>query len=62
MARKRIHDIRHTFGQRLRDAGVSDKDRALLLDHAVTQCEWMTGAKSHALTHVKNNALGTLNT
>jgi hypothetical protein len=41
---------------------VSDKDRALLLDHAVTHCESMTGAKSHALTHVKNNALGTLNT
>ena len=62
MARMRIHDIRHTLGQRLRDAGVSDKDRALLLDHAVTQCEWMTGAKSHALTHAQNNALGTLNT
>jgi len=31
----RIHDIRHTFSQRLRDAGVSDEDRALLLGHAI---------------------------
>jgi len=30
----RIHDLRHTFGQRLRDAGVSAEDRALLLGHA----------------------------
>ena len=25
----------HTFGQRLRDAGVSEEDRALLLGHAI---------------------------
>lgn len=31
----RVHDLRHTFGQRLRDAGVSEEDRALLLGHAV---------------------------
>lgn len=31
----RIHDLRHTYGQRLRDAGVSEEDRALLLGHAV---------------------------
>ncbi|MES2191294.1 MAG: tyrosine-type recombinase/integrase [Pseudomonadota bacterium] len=31
----RIHDLRHTFAQRLRDAGVSDEDRALLLGHAI---------------------------
>ena len=31
----RIHDARHTFGQRLRDAGVSGEDRALLLGHAI---------------------------
>jgi integrase len=31
----RVHDFRHTFGQRLRDAGVSEEDRALLLGHAV---------------------------
>lgn len=35
LARFRIHDARHTFGQRLRDAGVSEEDRALLLGHAI---------------------------
>ena len=31
----RVHDLRHTFGQRLRDAGVSEEDRSLLLGHAL---------------------------
>lgn len=31
----RVHDLRHTFGQRLRDAGVAAEDRALLLGHAI---------------------------
>lgn len=35
LTKVRIHDLRHTFGQRLRDAGVSSEDRALLLGHAV---------------------------
>lgn len=30
----RVHDFRHTYAQRLRDAGVSEEDRALLLGHA----------------------------
>ena len=30
----RVHDLRHTFGQRLREAGVQEEDRALLLGHA----------------------------
>lgn len=30
----RPHDFRHTFGQRLRDAGFSNEDRSLLLGHA----------------------------
>lgn len=34
--RLRVHDLRHTLGQRLRDAGVSEEDRALLLEHAMT--------------------------
>ena len=34
--RLRVHDLRHTFGQRLRDAGVSEEDRALLLGHVIT--------------------------
>lgn len=33
--RVRVHDLRHTFGQRLRDAGVAEEDRALLLGHAL---------------------------
>lgn len=32
----RVHDLRHTFGQRLRDAGVPEEDRALLLGHAIS--------------------------
>jgi integrase len=31
----RVHDLRHTFGQRLREAGVQAEDRALLLGHAI---------------------------
>jgi len=35
LAGVRVHDLRHTFGQRLREAGVQAEDRALLLGHAV---------------------------
>jgi integrase len=35
LAGVRVHDLRHTFGQRLRDAGVAEEDRALLLGHAI---------------------------
>lgn len=35
LAQVRVHDLRHTFGQRLRDAGVREEDRALLLGHAI---------------------------
>lgn len=31
----RVHDLRHTFAQRLRDAGVPEEDRAALLGHAI---------------------------
>ena len=30
-----MHDLRHTYGLRLRDAGVTEEDRALLMGHAV---------------------------
>lgn len=30
----RVHDLRHTFAQRLRDAGVPEEDRSLLMGHA----------------------------
>ena len=36
LERVRVHDLRHTFGQRLREAGVAEEDRALLLGHAIT--------------------------
>lgn len=35
LAKFRIPDARHIFGQRLRDAGVSGEDGALLLGHAI---------------------------
>jgi integrase len=35
LSQVRVHDLRHTFGQRLRDAGVPEEDRSLLLGHAV---------------------------
>lgn len=35
LAKVRVHDLRHTFAQRLRDAGVPEEDRSLLLGHAV---------------------------
>lgn len=31
----RVHDLRHTFGQRLRDAGLNEEDRALLPGRAI---------------------------
>ena len=34
LANARVHDRRHTYGQRLRDAGVSEEDRTLLMGHA----------------------------
>lgn len=34
LAHVRVHDLRHTFGQRLREAGVSNEDRAALMGHA----------------------------
>lgn len=35
LSQVRVHDLRHTFGHRLRDAGVTEEDRSLLLGHAV---------------------------
>jgi len=31
----RVHDLRHTYAQRLRDAGVAKEDRSVLLGHAL---------------------------
>jgi len=35
LARVRVHDLRHTYGQRLRDAAVAEEDRSLLLGHSI---------------------------
>jgi integrase len=35
LSQVRVHDLRHTLGQRLRDAGVPEEDRSLLLGHAI---------------------------
>jgi integrase len=35
LAHVRVHDLRHTYGHRLREAGVSNEDRAVLMGHAV---------------------------
>lgn len=35
LGRVRVHDLRHTFGQRLREVGVMEEDRALLLGHVI---------------------------
>ena len=35
LEKARVHDLRYTFGQRLRDGGVSEEDQALLLGHAI---------------------------
>ena len=32
----RVHDLRHTYAQRLREAGVSNEDRAVLMGHATS--------------------------
>lgn len=35
LKRVRVHDLRHTFGQRLREAGIAKEDRSLLMGHAI---------------------------
>ncbi len=34
LSQVRVHDLRHTFGQRLRSAGVANEDRKVLMGHA----------------------------
>jgi len=56
----RIHDLRHTFGQRLRDAGVMKEDRALLLGHAVEDMpEHYATATVERLVEAANKATNT---
>jgi integrase len=42
--RVRVHDLKHTFGRRLRAAGVSFEDRQDLLGH---KCQRITTHYSH---------------
>jgi integrase len=56
----RVHDLRHTFGQRLREAGTSEEDRALLLGHAVEGMPQLYATATIArLTEVANSVLTT---
>lgn len=57
----RIHDLRHTFGQRLRDAGVAEEDRALLLGHAIEGMpQHYATATVARLVEAANKASGTV--
>ena len=56
----RVHDLRHTFGQRLRDAGVSEEDRSLLMGHAVEgMAQHYATATVARLVEVANRVLET---
>ncbi|MES2887282.1 MAG: tyrosine-type recombinase/integrase [Pseudomonadota bacterium] len=56
----RVHDLRHTFGQRLRDAGTAPEDRALLLGHAIDGMPQHYAAATIArLVEVANSVAGT---
>ncbi len=61
LERMRVHDLRHTFGQRLRDAGVAEEDRALLLGHAIAGMpQHYATATIERLVDAANSATGTL--
>lgn len=56
----RVHDFRHTFGQRLREAGVSEEDRALLLGHATGEMTQLYATATVArLLEAANKAMET---
>lgn len=60
LTRLRVHDLRHTYGQRLRDARVSDEDRALLLGHATDDMSQLYATATLArLLEAANSVLGT---
>ncbi|MGE3346092.1 MAG: tyrosine-type recombinase/integrase [Ramlibacter sp.] len=55
----RVHDLRHTFGQRLRAAGVPEEDRALLLGHALQGMpQHYAAATLERLLEAANSVLG----
>jgi integrase len=54
----RVHDLRHTFGTRLRAAGVHEEDRAALLGHACrTMPEHYASADVRRLISLANRVL-----
>lgn len=56
----RVHDLRHTFGSRLRDAGVSEEDRSLLLGHVTTSmAQHYAAATIERLVDVANSVRNT---
>lgn len=56
----RVHDFRHTYAQRLRDAGVSEEDRGLLLGHAVAgMAQHYASSTVERLVEVANKVAGT---
>ena len=56
-ARIRVHDLRHTFGRRLRAAGVSEEDRADLLGHTTgSMPTWYAQAEIDHLVEAANKA------
>lgn len=60
LSQVRIHDLRHTYGQRLREAGASEEDRALLLGHATDSMPSHYASSTVArLVEVANSVAGT---
>lgn len=63
LAEVRVHDLRHTFAQRLRDAGVTAEERAMLLGHAVVTMTAHDAAPTiERLTEMTNKAQHTRDT
>ena len=57
----RIRDLRHTFGQRLRDAGVPEEDRNLLLGHATDEmAQHCAGSTAQWLVEQANKVATTI--
>ena len=51
-----MHDFRHTYGQRLRDAAVPEEDRSLLLGHAVDGGSALRDGHRGTLVEMANRA------
>ena len=59
----RVHDLRHTFGTRLRAAGVTAEDRAALLGHSLrTMPEHYASADIGRLVGLANRVLDRVGT